>query len=249
VVDEVIDMAGLAQACRVLFGPDIRVSRDFFLYMRADGVKAAYRRRARETHPDSPDPPGGRAGASGESFIRVNDAYRRLRDFVEGRASRRLPRPAPRPPEGARRSAPGEAMERRFAGPMPARPLEIGRFLYYRGLIPFRALILALAWQRGQRPALGRMARDLCWLSEADVGDIIRSPGGSALFGQRALERGYLSRGQLELLLYLQRSRQRRLGAYFVEKGFLSGSQMEALAAEQGIHNARTRFSSGRKTA
>ena len=42
----------LFKACESLFGTDIDASVDFLRYLKPDGVKAAYRKRALETHPD-----------------------------------------------------------------------------------------------------------------------------------------------------------------------------------------------------
>ena len=51
-------MAGVAaeqelyRACRIIFGPDLTVSREFLEYIQSSGVKSAFRKKAMETHPD-----------------------------------------------------------------------------------------------------------------------------------------------------------------------------------------------------
>ena len=42
----------LFNACESLFGTDIDVSVEFLRYLKPAGVKAAYRKKALETHPD-----------------------------------------------------------------------------------------------------------------------------------------------------------------------------------------------------
>ncbi len=39
-------------ACRVLFGPDVRLTREFLNYLQPAGAKSEYRRRAKRLHPD-----------------------------------------------------------------------------------------------------------------------------------------------------------------------------------------------------
>jgi len=61
------------------------------------------------------------------------------------------------------------------------------------------------AWQRGQRPALGRLAVELGWLDQRDVADLLerrRREGAQAeLIGQFAVRRGVLTRTQLLALV------------------------------------------------
>ncbi|MEA3546641.1 MAG: J domain-containing protein [Thermodesulfobacteriota bacterium] len=42
----------LYRACKIIFGPDLTVSRKFLGYLQKSGVKRAYRKRVLETHPD-----------------------------------------------------------------------------------------------------------------------------------------------------------------------------------------------------
>ena len=43
----------LINACRILFGTHVEVTPEFLRYIQPDGIKNAYRSRARECHPDS----------------------------------------------------------------------------------------------------------------------------------------------------------------------------------------------------
>src|SRR5512135_479763 len=43
----------VVQACRKLFGEDVDISRNFLYYsIQPSGVKSAYRKKAKESHPD-----------------------------------------------------------------------------------------------------------------------------------------------------------------------------------------------------
>lgn len=100
----------LYDACTVLFGPEINVSFEFLRYLQPAGVTAAYRQRARETHPD-------RAVVIGETpesltalFRDVRQAYEKLNAVIGNDAYFRgvesfythQPQPAPEPPADKR---------------------------------------------------------------------------------------------------------------------------------------------------
>jgi len=55
-MDDVLTTTRLFSACRVLFGPQVEITLEFLNYLQESGVKDAYRRRARETHPIGGDP-------------------------------------------------------------------------------------------------------------------------------------------------------------------------------------------------
>ena len=76
----------LYRSCHILFGRDLKISRDFLQYLQLSGVKKAYRQKALEFHPDR----GFNQSllmqqnmASG--FIDVHQAYERLVSYIESR--------------------------------------------------------------------------------------------------------------------------------------------------------------------
>jgi len=76
----------LFNACRVLFGAELNITRDFLEYLQFSGLKTAYRKRALETHPD-------RAAATGitdqhhhsDLFRQVQSAYENLSTYLDAR--------------------------------------------------------------------------------------------------------------------------------------------------------------------
>ena len=76
----------LFDACRILFGSDLNITRDFLEYLQTSGLKTAYRKRALETHPD-------RLAAMGKSaqhfdsnlFRQVQTAYEDLTSYIDAR--------------------------------------------------------------------------------------------------------------------------------------------------------------------
>lgn len=227
----------LRSAGHVLFGMDVDLSKEFFFYLQPEGVKAAFRRRARETHPDVIlVNKQGQAGAA-EAFHRVTEAYQLLCSFVRQRDLDVVPRPAHR--HSTHKPNDDVGNPHYHKGELPARRLETGRYLYYLGIIPYQAILSAIVWQRKQRPPLGRIARNWGWLSDEAVRMVLCSRGYTGHFGDKAIRHGLLTRHQLTQLLAHQRSRQQRIGDYFVKAGYLTESEMEQLARQLRNHNAR----------
>lgn len=76
----------LFQACKILFGPHLQVSRDFLQYLQHEGVKKAYRRRAFETHPDTcPMHTVADGMLDGVLFPEVKRAYEDLSNYLTAR--------------------------------------------------------------------------------------------------------------------------------------------------------------------
>lgn len=238
----------LFEACRLLFGNDVQLSLDFLHYLQPSGVKSAYRRKVKETHPDLFVADGAAAQLSQtEQFQKLQSSYEVVCDFFKLRESGLwTPSPvAPKPASPASQPRPRAAARRPFAGSgfeggfLPRRTLEIGLFLYYRKCIDYRLLMEALLWQRRQRPNLGDIAQRWGWLSEGDVRYILSARGQGRRFGERAVGLDFITPRQLNTLLYYQRSQQKKLGRYFVENAVLSHEEMEQLVREQREHNRR----------
>ena len=73
----------LYDACHVLFGSDIDVSVDFLQYLQIPGLKAVYRRKALETHPDRAIALALPPVTLEEQFKKINSAYHELHDYLE----------------------------------------------------------------------------------------------------------------------------------------------------------------------
>ncbi len=68
----------LFDACTVLFGPEVEISLDFLNYLKPSGIKAAFRKKARETHPDRARVLGKNEDMMNELFKEVTLAYEKL---------------------------------------------------------------------------------------------------------------------------------------------------------------------------
>jgi len=227
----------LLAACRTLFGEEVKLGPEFLAYLEPSGAKLAFRNRAKEHHPDrfASAPQEVRLRQT-ERFREIHQAYTLLSDFL-ARRHRLAPQPTARPAGPARHPRPAPAPG---GGPSPPPiPLEFGIFAYYCGKIDYRSLIEALVWQRRQRPAIGAIACQWGWLSEAKVRTILYHRGRAWRFGRKAMELGLLSALQVETLLRHQRACQQRLGQYFIDRGLLTPGEADQLARDLKHHNAR----------
>jgi hypothetical protein len=238
----------LFRACESLFGMDIDVSVEFLKYLKPSGVKAAYRKKALETHPDRVVTLAGQVNSLESSFKEVNLAYQLLNEFIatpwkyqldeDGSITERpnweKPKRAAKPKEKAKYQA---AAEHRYMSSVPRRKLRLGQYLYYSGHISLTTLIKAIVWQRLQRPTIGSLAVNWDWLEQRRIIDVLQERQYGEKFGECALRCGYLSKYQLMLLLDRQKILQPQIGKYFIGEGFITADQLDSLIDEMKKHN------------
>ncbi len=234
------------QACQILFGTEIRISRGFLSYLQPEGLKAAYRRKAKETHPDlfaCEHPDVQREHAA--HFRDVVDAYDIVsryfkqweKESSEASSSHVFSGARKRKKQHCGQNDRGYARDT-ASRQLPLRSLQVGQYLYFRGFITYRALIDALVWQRKQRPVIGEIALRWRWLDHAAIERIMRARGLRGRFGEKALHLDLLTPFQIKVLLYYQISRQERLGSYFVRHGIMTSDQLMRLVRQLNEHNA-----------
>ena len=234
----------LFNACRTLFGKEVNLSHEFLDYLQPSGAKSAFRNQAKAHHPDA------HAGSAPhirqlqtERFREIRQAYDLLIDYLEKRsrlhASAFRTRTAHTAPPRAGSTARQDTRQRPSAKPaaIPHIPLEFGMSSFYQGKISYQQLIEALVWQRRQRPTLGAIAQKWGWLGEAEITRVLGHRGQAARFGKKAIELGYLKPFQVEALLNHQRTLQKRIGEYFVEKGLLSEEETNRISRNLARHN------------
>jgi hypothetical protein len=230
------------RACRTLFGPELQVNRSFLTYLQPSGVRSAYRRQAKEIHPDR------FAIAAADIrkkhhhlFQDLNQAHRIIQHFLKLRQSNKLfwgpsatqQRPAPAPPKHHNSDCPAIGL--------PPYPLQFGLFLYHLNIVSFKDLISAVTAQRRQRPQIGDIAKRWGWLNDHHIGQIITQRGKPLRFGEKAEQLGLLTPLQVRTLLYHQRTRQQQLGEHFVEQGLFDRDTLHDLLGQLAEHNRKFR--------
>lgn len=231
------------RACRTLFGPDLQLNRNFLHYLQPSGVRSAYRKQAKELHPDR------FAIAAAEVQLKqhhlfqdLNQAHQTIQQFLKLRQRDKVVlRPAS--PEPPARPKPRHNTQPRHDqnSYLPPYPLQFGLFLHYLGIIPFKSLISAITWQRRQRPTIGNIARRWGWLNDDQLQQILSCRGYPQRFGERAVKLGLLTSLQVRTLLFHQRTRQRQLGEFFVEQNFFDEETLQHLLQQLAEHNRKHR--------
>ena len=264
----------LFDACRILFGSDLHITRDFLEYLQASGLKTAYRKRALETHPDRIAVMGiSEQQHDTDQFRLVQTAYEGLTSYLDARQkgvvilkpARAAASPHARPAAAnanfrnpwqaktnnrqAAQNTTGSAnwnIDNRFRGLLPERELRLGHFLYYSGIITWRQIIQALVWQRTNRPRLGELGKHFGWLNNDDILAVLRSRNTPAPFGKAALDLGLLTAKQLDTLVWRQKSLQRKIGEFFIEENILTAEDLMEFIRRHQQHNAKVNLANNR---
>lgn len=255
---DVLTEAKVVEALRILFVGAGQLRGNLICSVQLPEIKKAYRRRALDTHPDRfawADEDHRKRCT--ERFLEVTDAYETLSTYLalrdkgfvfehekaedDGRNREGHPFRKRKPEPASRFGDRAEAFSSfSFWGRgVPDRALRFGEFLYYSGVIPWRALINALAWQRRQRPRIGEIAQRWRWCTEVELMELLRGRRLGERVGEVLLRRGLISPFQLDVLLWQQRKIQKRIGEYFLDQGLLTGAQIRRHLQHQQRHNVR----------
>jgi len=252
----------LFSACRVLFGPGVTLDERFLAGLDIASVRRRFRKRATEVHPDRSAVLCKHPTVLAEAFKQVEAAYRTLCEHLAaGQRTARKPLTTPtcatqpaKSPQGFPRSFGGakdgkQAGTRQFpgdhfwSGPIPARTLRMGEFMYYSGRIPWSELIRALAWQARQAPRFGQVARSYGYLTPEHIFSVLTRRHGKERIGEAALRLGFITTLQRHVVLTAQQKARARIGDYFVQAGLIEAQDIEVLGRVLRGHNARVGLS------
>jgi hypothetical protein len=252
----------LFSACRVLFGPGVPLDERFLAGLDIASVRRRFRKRATEVHPDRSAVLCKHPAVLAEAFKQVEAAYRTLCEHLAtGRKMACRPPATPTCGTSPAKSAQGcegpfggatdrkQAGTRPFpgdhfwSGPIPARTLRLGEFMYYSGRIPWSELIRALAWQAQQAPRFGQLARSYGYLTPEHIFSVLTRRHGKERIGEAALRLGFLTNLQQHVVLMAQQRARGRIGDYFVRTGLVGAQEIEGLGRVLRAHNARVGLS------
>jgi hypothetical protein len=245
-MNDIPNTSQLLRHCSVLFGDHLEFSDDFLDYVQLSGVRCAYRRRVKETHPDLAASRGEVAGSADlTDFLSVRQSYEILSSFIAARITRQSMDSAVVPPsfryandreQGPWQPATGFSIPEPTG--LPRRPLKLGDFLYHLGLVSWKDVIAALVWQKASRPRFGELACRFGWLRKDDIGTIFRARNPGQLFGDTAVDLGILAVRQRDSLLFHQKIRQPKLGRFFIDNGAVDEAEMLKYVTLLRRHNS-----------
>lgn len=204
-------------------------------------LKAAYRRKVMETHPDRAIALGKAATEMHKRFKDVATAYQRLITFVQEKDG----------------DVPGEEVcnkkehekivvqqkseisgsEYFYHGDIPKRKLLIGQYLYYCRHISWKTLIEAIMWQKKQRPRVGQIALEWGMLSMDDIKMILSERTYKEKFGEFAYRNGYLTYFEFLAILGRQYRLQPPIGKYFKIQNILGNEELEEMVEKLKVWN------------
>jgi hypothetical protein len=226
----------ITSALRILYGEDVFTSPALLKILHPDSLKAVFRQRALELHPDRAFTLGKSPEEMSEAFKDVKLAYEMLNDLLGHSLEKTEYKHRKTPPERAR-PIPGSQGDLYWEAAIPEVNMLFGQFLYYAGLITINCLVSAIAWQRLQRPSFGRIARTWEYLSDDEVLAVTTSRKSGEKIGDAALRLGYLNRFQRNSVLGFQKYLQRPIGEYFKKIGLLKEDEIDYLVGLMRKHN------------
>jgi len=238
----------LLEACWLLFGT--RLDSSFLEHVQESGLRAAWRLKALQTHPDRTTDRAAKMRYS-ERFIEARRAYGLLREYlghrgasrnpVAARAAARSPhRPRQRPQQAPRppRPASHRPGDHRQAAVIPRRRLRLGEFLYHSRVITFSDLIETLVSQRRQRERFCEIVLRWNYLAEVQVQSILAQRQPPERIGETAQRLRLLTPLQVRVVLTFQQSRQEPLGKLLVRSGLLTPQDLEEQLSRLIDHNS-----------
>ena len=245
----------LERACCFLLGADFCARPGWQDNLDAPLLKRAYRQRVFDVHPDRASSLGIPAPVLQEKFVKLQQSYQGLVDFLarpalaerpvaparartKSKASpqTKSPKPSPTQPKAS-------AFHPRvfYAGQPPTRRLKLGEFLYYNGHIDQQELFDAVRWQKRQRPRIGEIALSFGFLDHASVNHLLelrqRLRRLHEPLAEFARNQGYLSHFQWMAVVGRQRRLQKPIGQYWIQAGLFGEKEIAGLVAEQRRHN------------
>lgn len=220
----------LFAACRVLFGDDIEISKEFLAYIQENGVNSAFKKKAMEVHPD-------RCLLSNLSLERCQEEFVALQVACETLLQHIVSRE--RNVSTARSEMQLREREYTFHKGLPEEKLLFGRFLYRMNIIEWRHLLRALAWQKTGRPKIGELGIKLGYLDRSSVLTILKKSIKAGPFGVTAFNLGLLSKDEVYELLRRQKRQEKKIGQFFIEQGLLSEMELQQLLWQCAKHNLR----------
>ncbi len=252
-MDKISGISTLVRWCEAIFPQDTLISSGFIKHLQPEGLKAAYREKAKENHPDKAKRTGIDESVLTERFRNITEAYESLLPFVSGqksvdallsgplagkenKAKRHATKKAPEGP------APGNGFsgfDFYHEGNVPCCKLRFGQYLYYKKVVSWRQCMQSLLWQRKERPLIGQLAIEWNYLKAQDVISVLSLAKPGESFGETALRIRLLSQYQILALLGRQVGFKARVGDFFIMSGLISEADLQVHLREFYFHNLK----------
>jgi len=179
---------------------------------------------------------------------RLKRAFRRMALLAHPDTRRRAGRPEryasllERPPRRekaahARAPAARAAGAWYWSGKVPRRPLRLAEFPFYSGVISWDVLIRVIVEQKGSRPVLGQLARNLGLIDSSTLDGVLAERKQGEKLGEALIRLGILDHRTVDRLAAEQRRLQRPMGWHLVRMGCLPRSEVADCLCRLWRHN------------
>lgn len=240
----------LLRACHTLFGSSISINDDFLYYVQLSGLKSAYRKKARATHPDVNQTMNRIEGENTTRlFVEVKQAYDVLSSFISQRDDggsidteyENTVHPQSKSTTTRQKKCKKHGRDIfYFEGSIPRNHLRFAEYLYYAGIISWQHLIESIVWQRRQRPNFGTIAAQWAWLSSSNLRIISQRRKPGEYIGETAVRFHFLNQTQVDIVLSHQKKLQKPIGHFFIKHGHLSWGDLVRFLNKCKLHNAHS---------
>ena len=234
-MSSVISKIDLYNDCHLLFGPEVWVSDEFLSKLLPSELKAAYRKKALETHPDRAKSLGKADTEMHWHFKEVSIAYERLNSFLNGDKISILKEDIPKQRKKKKTTAreknkktttrqKSEKTTTRQKRKRPVRTAWPGKKVFdhfYKGHIPKRRLLLGQYLYYSGVISWRTLFKAILWQRKQ-----------RPLIGQIALDWGILSTDDIKEIL-TERDYNENFGEYAKRKGYINYFEFLALLGKQ----------------
>lgn len=235
----------LANACFLLFGPLFHFSEDTLNYLQPDGIKHAYRKKAKLYHPDTSNLKDQSKNELSILFNELNNAYKLLLSHVEKNSysyNNNYYFFILKNNFAKKRNYSNFNNDFYYTGMMPKRNLRIGEYLYYSKNISWSTLINAIIAQYKSRPKIGDLCIKFNFLDFNEINKIIRNIKIHEKFGEAAKRLGLLSDYQIYVVIGFQKKYNRHFGKYFIENKLFTINELEYFVEQCKSYNKNIRI-------
>jgi hypothetical protein len=126
-----------------------------------------------------------------------------------------------------------------YTGKIPPRPLRLGSYLYYKGVISRSTLRESLVWQKERRALFGQIAMQTGILKTEDFALIMLAVRKGECFGAVARKEGLVSEAAVQSIVEVQKMYNCKIGMFFIKKNAVTVDRLKELEDERLSHNAR----------
>jgi len=205
-------------------------------------IKDAFRKKAKNFHPDRAAVLGINESLLNEKFKRLNDSYQFLISIIKDNKKIVVnynTKKSEGYPDKSQKSS-GSKFERDdffYEGLIPKRKLRFAEFLYFKKIISWNNLIKSIVFQYQMRPRIGEIGVINNFLTNDEVSEILKNIKLNENFGKVAIRLGKLNDYQLSLILSKQKKLNLPIGKYFIDKKILTMIQLQKYLLEKQEFN------------